>query len=595
MCGIFGVSKKTTHDFIKKFEKFHFNRGPDDFNFFLDNHVTLLHNRLSILDISNGKQPMQYKDYIIVYNGEIFNSPYLRKNLETNGYIFETKNSDTEVLLKLYDFKKEEMLQDLNGMFAFVIYDKKKKLFFGAVDQFSIKPLYYTILNGDFYFSSEIKALLNVEGISHEICKKNINYYFSLQYSPCEFTMYEKIKKVKNKEFFTYDLNSKIFSTKKYHRKKISYQFNNYFDVINCGKNNIQQSVKNWMLSDVDIACSLSGGLDSSLIASIYSANSSKKINTISIGFHDIDKEYDESVYAEKVADFIGSNHTSIKVSSSELSDDLELIIDNLSEPYAGSLASWFVYKNLNKQKVIFTGTGADELFGNYGKWKDFQMSERFISNFIKSLSLQDKEHFKSYYGFLYKKIFYEDELISIFNNSTENDIISLINNLKLSNYDNSKKIIQEIDMKLQLPWEFLYITDRLSMINSVEARTPFLDNLMVDYTESIDSKYYGGFFNSKRIIKDIAKNLIPDEIISRKKKGFVLPKNSWLKGKYYKQLQKYISKDYIKKQGIFNYNGLEILNNKFQLLNNENITEKVWTFFIFQFWYEKKYSTFKF
>lgn len=598
MCGIFGVSESKNLEFVRKFKNYHHHRGPDAWGHYVDSELTLLHNRLAILDIEQGVQPMKFKNFIIVFNGEIFNSPKLRKELEINGYTFTTKNSDTEVLLKLYDLKKEKMLDVINGMFSFVIYDLDKRILFGAVDQFSIKPLYYSKKNL-FYFSSEIKAILNIEEISKEISKQNLNYYFSLQYSPYEHTMYKDIKKLKGNQYFIYDLNEKKLEIFDYIRKKKNYFFSNYEEVIDKGKEILHTSVENWMLSDVNISCSLSGGLDSSLIASIFAQKSKNKINTISIGFGGIDLEHDESDYAEKVSKFIGSNHTNITVNSDELLDDLDVIFQNLCEPYAGSLASWFVYKNISTDKVIFTGTGADELFGNYGKWKNYQVSEIFTKNLLSAFLNQKSYNFKYYYGFLYKKIFYEKNIHSLLANDfhIENNLqlTKLIDENLIHRNIDSKKIIQEIDLKLQLPGEFLYITDRLSMMNSVEARTPFLDNELIDFISSVDAKFYGGLLNSKKLLKDIAKDMIPEDIISRRKKGFVLPKNNWLKGNYKKLLKKYTEKKYIEKQGIFNFAYIENLQNNFYKLNETNLTERMWTYFIFQFWYEKNYNSFKF
>ena len=169
MCGIFGLNQSKDQNFIKKFVELQNHRGPDAKNYYLNNEVTLIHNRLSILDLQYGDQPMIYNDKVIVYNGEIFNSPTIRKNLEKIGYSFKSKNSDTEVLLKYMITKGAEMLNELNGMFAFVIYDIKKNILFGAVDQFSNKPLYYSLSGNNFAFSSEIKPLLRLENTDNKL------------------------------------------------------------------------------------------------------------------------------------------------------------------------------------------------------------------------------------------------------------------------------------------------------------------------------------------------------------------------------------------------------------------------------------------
>jgi len=593
MCGIFGTNQKISENKIDKLLNLQNHRGPDDKQFFQNDQITLLHNRLSILDIENGSQPMSFKDLIIIFNGEIFNSPSLRSMLQNKGYSFLTKNSDTEVLLKLYDFKGIEMLSELNGMFSFVIYDKKKKLLFGAVDQFSIKPLYYSFLQNKFFFSSEIKPLLELEYISKDLSIPSIKSFFQLQYVPFENTIYENVKKLKNNHYFVFDLSNKTLNTKKYEVKKKIIKFNNYSDIVLGGKEALNNSIKNWSLSDVPIACSLSGGLDSSLIASIFASNSSKRIKTITVGYEGFDKIHDERNYAKLLSEHINSDHTEIVINPKDILLDLNIIFKNLAEPYAGSLASWHVYKNLKNEKVIFTGTGADEIFGNYGKWKNYILSDFFLKNSLNFFKNQKLTDLKYFYGFFYNKIFYEKEINKLIKQKEDLNLNYLIHSLVSSNTSGIKKKAQEIDFNLQLPYEFLYVTDRLSMMNSIEARTPFLDNEMVDYINSIPSKHMSNLLNSKKLLKDISYGQIPTKIIERSKMGFVLPKENWLKKELLENLKNYTSEAFLKKQNIFSQNYIENLLNKFlNSKNNSNLTEKVWTYFIFQFWYEKNYLT---
>ena len=398
MCGIFGINKKETQKSIDKIISYNNHRGPDQSDYYQNDNITLIHNRLSILDIEHGCQPMYFKDIVIIYNGEIFNSGSLRKNLEKKGYSFETTNSDTEVLLKLYHLKGKDMLLDLNGMFSFVIYDKKNNILFGAVDRFSIKPLYYTINKNLFSFSSEIKPLLEINTISKKLCNNSIYDYFQLQYVPFENTIYEEIKKLKNSNFFVYDLNLNSLNIKEYKKKNQIYDFKNYYEIIEVGKNCLKNSIKNWSQSDVPISCSLSGGLDSSLISAIFAENSSKKIQTITVGFDGEGKNHDERYYASKVSKFLNSEHQEVVVNPNKILSDLDRIFENLCEPYGGSLASWYVYNNLNKNKVIFTGTGADEVFGNYGKWKNFTLSDFFFKNFYNNFFNQNFLNIKYFY-----------------------------------------------------------------------------------------------------------------------------------------------------------------------------------------------------
>ena len=598
MCGILGFIKKDSYKDLKRLTSLQKHRGPDGSGAFQDENISLIHNRLSIIDIEGGSQPMNDGNNIIIYNGEIFNAPYLRLKLEKKGMKFKTANSDTEVLLKLYKYKGYKMLEDLNGMFSFVIYDKTKNILFGAIDKFSIKPMYYFNKKNNFIFASELKTILSFKDVSKEISLKNLNYYFNLQYSPFNNTMYEDIKKLENSTYFIFDLNNKDFIIRKYEYRpqSLNKNINNYKEAVEITKSYVEDSVKRWMLSDVNVSCSLSGGLDSSMIASIYNQYSSKKINTITVGFKSQNSLFDERDYAKKVSKFLNTDHSEVIINPDNILDEMDEIFNNLAEPYAGSLASWYVYKNLKQDKVIFTGTGADELFGNYGKWKQYGLSEVFFGHLIDSIKKQNlKEIKKNYYGYLYKKIFYQKELQEIFNEEyyIDKDISEDIQNLvHFSKKKHPKKIIQEIDLNLQLPGEFLYITDRLSMMNSIEARTPFLDLELHSHINNLNSKYYGGFLNSKKLLKDVAKGQIPDEIINKKKKSFVLPKRIWLKSNLLNLLKFYSSEQFIKSQGIFRYKKIESLVKIFLSRNDDLLTERIWTFFIFQFWYEKNYCT---
>ena len=435
MCGILGFIQKDSYIDLKRLTSLQKHRGPDGSGAFQDENISLIHNRLSIIDIEGGSQPMNDGHNIIIYNGEIFNAPYLRLKLEKKGIKFKTANSDTEVLLKLYKYKGYKMLEDLNGMFSFVIYDKTKNILFGAIDKFSIKPMYYFNKKNNFIFASELKTILSFKDVSKEISLKNLNYYFNLQYSPFNNTMYEDIKKLENSTYFIFDLNNKDFKIKKYEYRpqSLNKNINNYKEAVEVTKSYVEDSVKRWMLSDVNVSCSLSGGLDSSMIASIYNQYSSKKINTITVGFKSQNSLFDERDYAKKVSKFLNTDHSEVIINPDNILDEMDEIFNNLAEPYAGSLASWYIYKNLKQDKVIFTGTGADELFGNYGKWKQYGLSEVFFGHLIDSIKKQNLKGIKkNYYGYLYKKIFYQKELQEIFNEEyyIDKDISEEIQNL---------------------------------------------------------------------------------------------------------------------------------------------------------------------
>ena len=222
------------------------------------------------------------------------------------------------------------MLNELNGMFAFVIYDIKKNILFGAVDQFSNKPLYYSLSGNNFAFSSEIKPLLRLENTDNKLSFNSIIKYFQLQYIPFGDTIYKNIKKLNNSNYFEYNLKSKKIDIQKYSKKINKVEFNSYKDVIIAGREALEQSVKNWSLSDVPIIFSLSGGLDSSLISSIYSNTSKTRIETITVGFDDVNKDQDERNFAKIISKNINSYHHEIVINSNNFLNDMDLIFENL-------------------------------------------------------------------------------------------------------------------------------------------------------------------------------------------------------------------------------------------------------------------------
>ena len=600
MCGIVGfLGKKDDYHLLEKMNHTQTHRGPDSKGHFhcKKNNFFIGMARLSIVDIIGGKQPMFSSDnrYSMVYNGEIFNAPELRETLIKKGYKFKTSNSDTEVVLALFESYGIKMLKYLNGMFSFVIYDRKIDKIFCARDQFGIKPFHYANNGNRFSFASEIKSLVDLPWISKDLDFQSISDYFSFQFIPSPRTIYTDIKKLEPGHYLTFDIKNKKLNIDCYWKPS----FGTRSDIVGVNEltnivyEELNNAVKRWTMSDVPIAMSLSGGIDSSIITSILANISSEKIHTYTLGFEE-ELDIDEIKFASKLSSRYGTSHNEVIINEKDLLGNIDPMINYLDEPYSGGLPSWFIYKEISKGfKVAMSGTGADELFGNYNKsiyLSSFSKKIRGLLKYIKNKgSIKDLISYhpsSTYQPMIFTDNFKKKNLFN--NNVTDNVIDSSISNLhKNWNFDlNSQDAFSEIDLKYQLPEEFLFMSDRFSMAHSIELRVPFLDKNFVETMYGIPSNKRIRLDNNKFILKKAFKNYIPEEILNGPKKGFVLPIDKWLRREFQNSAKLYSSKSVLKKQNIFN----EDLYKNFvkpYMDGKNNDCEKVWSWLMFQKWYD--------
>jgi asparagine synthase (glutamine-hydrolysing) len=602
MCSISGVFQKNSsnayvHDLSKKMNSILVHRGPDKSSTYLDNSIpfSMGMNRLSIMDISSGDQPFISKDgrYSLIFNGEIINANEIRKKLIKEKNInFLSKNSDTEVLFNyLIHMNGLNNLQYLNGMFAFAFYDSFKKKIYLARDRFGIKPLFYSKSNNNFYFASEIKALKKISDINLDLDNESICDYLSLMYVANNKTIYKSIKKLPSGSLLQYDcLNDDLqiskwfsFSFSKNLSDKINFQ-----EIEDLLIYKIEDAVKKWKISDVPISCSLSGGLDSSIITKIISKHSNT-VNTFTLGFDEKDID-DELGAAAEIAKICKTNHHEIKINTSQLINEIPSIIHSLDEPYGGGLPSWFIYKHASKNfKVILTGTGADELFGDYGKW--------IYLDKISYFKLDKISYFFNKFYFNRNNYFTYSEKKKILNSDIflENKIEKIFFEKYKSNFANNPiDKTSLIDLEGQLQDEFLQMTDRFSMAHSIEARPCFLENELVDFALSIPAHIRTKTFNTKYLLRNISKKYFSREISQRPKQGFVLPISRWINNFFYKEFEKLFSVERVLKQNIFNKNILiDYINPSLNELKkndkNAKIATKLWALLMFQLWYVNK------
>ena len=504
-------------DFIK-------HRGPDSKNFYSDNNITFAFQRLSIMDLSSkGSQPMISSNnrYVIVFNGEIYNFNELKKKIFFLGFKINSK-SDTEILLNCYQVFKEKIINELIGIFSFIIYDKKKNSLFVARDPFGVKPLYYVKLNNGYIFASEIKSFLPFAQRNIINWDLNENCLYEQLVFRClsgESTLIKNIKKVLPGYYFL--INENNFSKKKYYNtsrvKRLNFNsFTNYeYEVENLLKN----SVKNQMISDAEIGIALSGGIDSSLITAFASKFSKKKLNTFSIIFEKKSfggEIFDESEYIKYITKKFNTNHNYDILTEKKYFDLFTKCIWHNDEPlnFPHSVGIYLL-SNLahnNNCKVLLGGEGADEFFAGYDSFKEKAIGKYKYSfsnpGLIKQLVLNYRnknltrdKYFKNSFKKINKQIYFS-----------------------VNTY------LQSIENRL----------DKMSMANSIEFRVPFIDKKIYELSLNLPDNLKINNKETKFILKKIAEKHFIKEHVYRKKIGFSIPINEWLRNK--KLMGSYVS-----------------------------------------------------
>ena len=601
MCSISGIcnfEKKPSTQIVELMTKCLSHRGPDDSGFFQNENISLGHNRLSIIDLQNSKQPMkdEKNKNIIIFNGEIYNFKELKSELRSFGHKFDTEG-DTEVILKSYTQWGVECLKKLEGMFVFCIWDEKKKQLFIGRDKFGEKPLfYYFSKEHGFMFSSEIRSFLEVEKIKQELRldTESINQYLSLNYLINNKTFFREIKSLSPASYII--LNSTNFkneiSIKKYwlleehFKKKTNDSFSEASEKINFL---LEKSIKQKMFSDVENGVFLSGGIDSSTISLKL-----KKIDNHKMSAHNIlfkEEKFNESVDAKIIADYlnVNLNHYEIPIDD-DLTNEFPKIIDAMDQPMSDTsfLSTYYLSKySKKKSKVVLSGDGADELFGGYDTYiadiyRKFFPQINLKSNLLKELpnklfktnlgkvgieykinKFVNGLHFKDHHShILWREIFSHEEKKKLFNKFDKD----LINHNFLDYIDRQIQKVKNlhyldqymyIDFKTWLPNDILYKVDRSTMFNSQESRLPFLDSKLVEYVCSLPIKYKINIFERKKILRQIIKSSLPKSLLKKKKSGFNTPIGLWLiNNKKFKDMAHDLLSTYFMKN-LFNYDEL--------------------------------------
>ena len=614
MCGLLGVvdyKKSINTSLFREMLDSLKHRGPDDEGlevFSLDScSIFLGHRRLSIIDISsNGHQPMFYEHLALVYNGEVYNFKEIRQELILNGYSFDS-NTDTEVILKSYHLWGIHCVDKFRGMFTFAIYDSEQQEIIIFRDRVGVKPLYYSLTDDELIFSSELKPLLNHPDFNKDIDFEAVSSYLQFGYIHAPKTIFKNVQKLLPGHYLKYD----IFSKKMV--KECYWNINDFYEnqvatdnIVDELESIITEAFNLRMIADVPLGVFLSGGIDSSLVAAIVQKHSKIPINTFTIGFED--KNFDESNYAKDIAEYLGTNHTELICKKEDALGIIMKLPKIFDEPFAdiSAIPTVLVSELAKKQvSVVLSGDGGDELFCGYPSYalmeKRFQLLSRFpFRKTLKKLSnvlpvpdlIQNKVNKK-----LYKKI------IKLKNMLDHDDIV---NSFKVANSVFSKDEIKKLiradyyyskdtpattsnlekmmisDFKGYLPDDLMVKIDRSTMSASLEGREPFLDHKIIEFTASLPISYK----KDKKILKNILGRYIPEDLFIRRKQGFGIPINNWLREDIKCLLEQYLSEDLIKEYDVFNYSYVSNLLELFYAEKNDD--NKIWVLLMFQMWFSE-------
>jgi len=609
MCGIFGTIHSNTRN-TEAIKKVLYHRGPDAQESIEVDDVFLYHFRLSIVDLVGGRQPMTYKHLHIIWNGEIYNHQDLRKK---HGLECET-SSDTETLLHLFDRFGLSMLDDLEGMFAFAIYnDQNKSLYLGR-DRAGKKPIYYFNDDSSFAFSSELNAL-NAH-CNLQVDDEAILDYLEPTYFYKESTPYKQVKALDGGSCLIYNTVKKTFKVEKWWDIATFYQKrseDSFEEALKKTDEILRAAVKKRVeSSDLEVASFLSGGIDSGLVTAIASEYN-KSLKTFTVAF---EGTFDESGLAEKVAEKYNTDHTTIHISFDELENDIEDIILQYGQPFfdTSCIPSYYVAREAKKHvTVVLNGDGADELFGGYRRSVPFAKYDFFNSGkAVKSMAkgihklLPISNNKKSKYNYIYRltdlasKDGLATYLASTYDLYTGVEDIAFVKrpqNLKLkADFDRINQTgksglnkILELDFIGPLFGDLLVKMDMATMHNSLEGRSPFLAKDLLEYIPTIDESYKIKGTTTKYILRELAKKYLPQESIGQPKRGFEIPLKDWVNGVLKNKIESYIFAEDTYWTNFVREDFINKLYNREFDFPEERRTKIIYQMFVLELWYKKR------
>jgi asparagine synthase (glutamine-hydrolysing) len=595
VCGICGIVDQARTDLSQIQQQMLdviTHRGPDDRGTYYEPGLALGMQRLSIIDLAGGKQPIYNEDeqIVVILNGEIYNYRSLRRELEGRGHQFRTE-SDTEVIVHLYETYGVDCVKHLRGMFAFAIWDSREQTLLVARDHLGVKPLYYAQLEGQFIFASEIKSILRHPAIEARLNLKALSDYLSLRYVAAPKTLFEGIHSLppghriihKNDQLTIESYWDVEFSEPSSSETLSDETYIEQLEAL------LKESVEMQLMSDVPFGAFLSGGVDSSLVVALMSQFLSSPVKTFSAGYRGGGTdEFNELPFARQVADHVGTEHYEVIVTPDDFLNYNEKIVWHLDQPLADyTEISYFMVSQLASKhvKMVLTGEGGDELFAGYARYageRYYPLVSRVPSS-LRSLAAQTADQYAgmrrakaALYAFTHS-----DEAdrhinwLPNFNGKRKKALLTHDVRKALGHYHTSEIFGEKLaasgtddrlnrmlytDTKLWLPDYLLIRGDKLTMASSLEGRVPLLDHKLVEFAARLPTHLKINGSRRKYLLKQVAVQYLPPEIIRREKKGFPVPVPNWLRHEANQYMRDHLSNDCIKRRGLFNHDYVEEL-----------------------------------
>jgi asparagine synthase (glutamine-hydrolysing) len=620
MCGINGLvyhdrTRAVSPDVLKKMCDTMVHRGPDDEGFFIDGGVGLGMRRLSVIDLAGGHQPISNEDgqVWIVFNGEIYNFPQLRGELEAKGHEFAT-NTDTETIVHAYEEYGPDCVKKLNGMFSFAIWDQRRRRLMLARDRVGIKPLYYYSDHNCLAFGSELKALLQCAEVPRDLDHLALDTYLTCEYIPGPRTIFKNVHKLPPGHVLILEDGQTTVES--------------YWDIhyeVNAGTEAelgqhlydlLKDAVRMRLISDVPLGAFLSGGIDSSAIVCMMSELMDRPVQTFSIGFDD--PSYNELGYARQVAQHFGADHHDLVIQP-DIVDLVEGLVGFLDEPLADvSIFPTYLVSKLAREKVtvVLSGDGGDELFAGYDWYVADRIEQYYrrlpsvlrnrliprlvaqlpptsqkkgavnkLKRFVEGSVLpQELRQYRwntflpeEHRGLLYSR----DFLASLENSNAYSSFTGYLGSFKAAD---PLWQAQYADIKTYLVDDILTKVDRMSMAHSLEARVPFLDHRVVEFASGLPSGLKLKGMKTKYLLKQAMAGKLPREVLTRKKEGFSIPIKNWLKEELQPMMREVLAPDRLDREGIFNSAWVERLKSE-HVQGSANHSHQLWALMVFEIW----------
>jgi asparagine synthase (glutamine-hydrolysing) len=624
MCGIVGFvnagSRAASRELLERMNGCIVHRGPDEDGFFVHESVALAMRRLAIIDLKGGQQPIFNEDRssVIVFNGEIYNFHEIKKDLEARGHVFHT-NSDTEVIVHLYDEYGEDCVQYLRGMFAFAIWDFKDKSLFLTRDRVGKKPILYSYqTNGDFVFGSEFTALLAHPGISREVDYEAIDSYLSYLCVPAPQTAFKQIRKLEPAHWLRWK-DGKI-ETQRYWQPNFSKKIKiSESEAIEETTRIIREATKMRLISEVPLGAFLSGGVDSSTVVALMAQESTGAVKTFSIGFEE--QDFSELQYAKRVAEHVGAEYNEFIVRPNAL-EVLPTLVEHYGEPYADASAipTYYVSKETRRfVTVALNGDGGDESFAGYERHAAMKIAEMYHrfpafarrlliekpinlvpTSELKRSRLRDAKRFlqaanlpRTERYFRWMSTFNRDAKAELYTDdfsrmaARQNPSALLDKWFAAANGSGILDATLLTDQMTYLPNDLLVKVDIASMANSLEARSPLLDHKVIEFAASLPENLKMQRFETKSLLKKVAARLVPREVIYRRKMGFGVPLGSWFRGEMKDFVrgvllsEKSLSRGIVKPEMVERYVAEHIDGKR-------DHTYQVWTLLMLELWFQR-------